>query len=234
MNYVFVPGAWAGGWIWDRVVTRLQYLGHTTFQLTLPGLGKEPDPFKVRLADHITFVNNFLELHCLRDIILVGHSYSGIVVGQVASMSNQFIAHTVFIEAFLPISGKSLLEVSGLDILHEQWLIDKNKGLWPAPNREELRGQPYLTSELIDLLVSKQKDHPGKTVTDKAQLHQPLTSLCSTFISRSGWLESSREAKLVDTLRVCAGWVFKEIEGGHWPMLTIPDQISTILHEIYT
>lgn len=234
MLYVFVPGAWAGGWVWDEVATSLRRLGHTTHQLTLPGVDGEPDAKEVRLADHVGFVNGFLESNELRDVILVGHSYSGIVVGQVASMNAQRVSHAVFIEGFLPVSGQSLLDVSGLDVAHEKSLIDGNDGLWPAPTREELDGQPHLTPELIDLLSKRQKGHPGKTVTDKAHLTQPLTSLRATFISEAGWLKSSREAKLVQTLHECQGWEFKVVKGGHWPMLTIPDQLTALLRGVRT
>lgn len=234
MHYVLIPGAWAGGWVWDAVATRLRLLGHFAHQLTLPGLGDEGDAKKVRLADHVDFVKAFLESNNLEDVILVGHSYSGIVVGQVSSMDEQRVSHSVFIEPFLPVDRQSLLDVSGLDVAHEKSLIDENGGLWPAPTREELEGQPRLSVDLIDLLVAKQRDHPGKTVTDKAKLARHLTMLRATFISELGWLDSSRQADLVKTLRASENWDFKVVKGGHWPMLTIPDELTALLHGVRT
>jgi pimeloyl-ACP methyl ester carboxylesterase len=188
----------------------------------------------VRLANHVEFVKVFLETHNLQDVVLVGHSYSGIVVGQVASMNEQRVHRTVFIEGFLPVNGQSLLDVSGLDVAHEKSLIDENDGLWPAPTREELDGQPHLSSDLIDLLATKQRDHPGKTVTDTVQMLRPLTLLRASFISEPGWLGSSREADLVETLQSCEGWDFHIVKGGHWPMLTIPDELTALLHGVST
>ena len=144
------------------------------------------------------------------------------------------IAHSIFIEAFLPVNGKSLLEVSGLDVDHERRLIDNNGGYWPSPTLEELKGQPHLSDKLIRFLASKHEDHPGKTVTDQAILTVPLTMLDATFISEDGWLRSSREADLIETLQNHGNWDFKTIEGGHWPMLTIPDELSTLLHGVRT
>lgn len=126
-------------------------------------------------------------------------------------------------EAFLSVEGKSLLEVSGLDVAHEKRLIDDNGGLWPAPTLEELKGQPHLSDELIALLASKHKDHPGRTVTEPAAMAAPLGNLHATFISEAGWLSSSEEAELVETLRENHNWTFKAIDGGHWPMLTMPE-----------
>lgn len=190
MIYVLIPGAWAGGWVWDAVATRLRRSGHSVHQLTLPGLGNGEDAAKVHLTTHVNAVIDYLESCKLKDVILVGHSYSGIVVGQVSTRLQHRVAHSVFIEAFLPVDGKSLLEVSGLDVAHEKRLIDDNGGLWPAPTLEELRSQPHLSDELIDLLASKQKDHPGKTVTEPAAIAAPLANLDATFISEAGWLLS--------------------------------------------
>ena len=102
----------------------------------------------------------------------MGHSYSGIVVGQVSVKAPQLVAHSVFIEAFLPIDGQSLLEVSGLGVAHEKGLIEANSGLWPAPTLDELKWQPHLLGEEIAFLASKQVDHPGRTVTDPANTQQ--------------------------------------------------------------
>jgi len=201
--------------------------------LTLPGLDDENDAEKVHLATHVDAVTGYIESNNLRDVVLIAHSYSGIVVGQVATQDQQHVAYSVFIEGFLPVDGKSLLDVSGLDVVHEKRLIDENGGLWPAPTREELEGQPHLSIELIDLLAAKQKGHPGRTVTDPAKLAGPLTMLRATFISEEGWLGSSREADLVETLQNHDNWDFKVIEGGHWPMLTIPDELSALLRGIH-
>lgn len=226
MNYILIPGAWAGGWIWDKVATRLRESGHIVHQLTLPGLDHQSEPEKVSLATHVDAITGYIESNNLRDIVLVGHSYSGILVGQVATRIPQLVTHSVFVEAFLPVDGKSLLDVSGLDVAYEQEQIDNNGGLWPVPTREELAGQPLLSTELIDLLLTRQQSHPGKTVTEPARLPEPLTTLRATFISENGWLNSSREAELAETLRNHENWNFIAIKGGHWPMLTIPEELS--------
>jgi pimeloyl-ACP methyl ester carboxylesterase len=229
MIYVLIPGAWAGAWVWDAIATRLRQSGQPVHQLTLPGLGNGEDGGKVHLSTHVNSVIDFLESRKLNDVVLVGHSYSGIVVGQVSTRLQHRVAHSVFIEAFLPVDGKSLLDVSGLDVAHEKGLIDENGGLWPAPTLEELKGQPHLSDELVKLLASKHKDHPGKTVTDPASIAAPLANLRSTFISDAGWLSSSREADLVQTLQKNDNRSFKTIEGGHWPMLTLTDELATLL-----
>jgi pimeloyl-ACP methyl ester carboxylesterase len=231
MTYLLIPGAWAGDWIWDKVALILRDRGHGVHTLTLSGLRKGEDALNVRLETHVQDVLTYIESNQLDSVVLVGHSYSGVVVGQVAAKAPHLIARTVFFEAFLPVDGKSLLEVSGLDVDHEKSLITANNGLWPAPTLDELKGQPLLTAEQIKFLATKQIDHPGRTVTDPAVLATPLSALRATFVSEKGWLSSSRESDLIVNLRQESKWEFKSIEGGHWPMLTMPDQLSNLLQE---
>lgn len=74
-----------------------------------------------RLISRLTsVVIDLLEYRDLNDVIRVGHSYSGIVVGQVSTRLKNCIAHAIFIEAFLHVDEKFLLEVSELDVVHEK------------------------------------------------------------------------------------------------------------------
>ncbi|MFD1217628.1 alpha/beta hydrolase [Microbulbifer celer] len=224
MEFVLVPGAWAGDWIWSEVSENLERTGYKTHLLTLSGL-EENSQGSTDLNTHVEDVESYIRMHDLKDVALVGHSYSGIVVGQVASRGKVSVSHTIFIEAFLPVSGQSLLEVSGLPIEEEKKAIDSNQGMWPAPTAEELESQPHLNQAQKALLVSKQRPHPGNTVTDRAELETPLSEISATFIAHEGWLSSSREHDLVDQLRRSSTWQFRTINGGHWPMLTIPQEL---------
>ncbi|MFU8813520.1 MAG: alpha/beta fold hydrolase [Balneolaceae bacterium] len=230
MEFVLIPGAWAGEWLWNDVAAHLKDKGHSVHQLTLSGLGEECEQDSIGLETHVDDVESYIQSRNLKSVVLVGHSYSGIVVGQVASRGIVAIHHTIFVEAFLPVSGRSLLDVSGLPIEEEKESISNNRGMWPAPSREELESQPNLNQVQIDLLASKQKPHPGDTVIEPAELDVPLSEISATFIAHDGWLSSSREWELIKELRTCSTWQFREIDGGHWPMLSTPKELSEQMH----
>lgn len=232
MHYVLVPGAWMGAWAWSEVASRLQRNGQKAHPITLSGLHENDDATGVRLATHVQDVLDYLRTHMLEKVVLVGHSYSGLVVGQVAAQVPGVVAHTVYVEAFLPVDGQSLLDVSGLDVEHERNLIAENAGLWPPPTREELSQQPLLTTDHVDFLASRLIGHPGQTVTDPAVVPRPLWSLPSTFIAGENWLSGSMQMDLINSLRKAPTWTFKSIEGGHWPMLTMPDTLASHLLEV--
>lgn len=230
MKFVLVPGAWAGAWLWDEVASYLRTKDHEVHTLNLSGLDGRCESSAVNLYTHVEDIESYIQGHGLNSVILVGHSYSGIVVGQVASRGRVSVQHTIFIEAFLPVPGQSLLQVSGLPIEEEKEAIANNNGMWPAPSREELKSQPKLNEVQIELLASKQLPHPGRTVTEPAELETSLDKISATFIAHDGWLSSSREQDLLEKLQASSAWQFRVIDGGHWPMLSIPRELSEQMH----
>src|SRR5262245_60896718 len=80
-TYVLVHGAWHGGWCWGKVTPLLQQGGHRVFAPTLTGLGERAHLLSsaVDLTTHVQDVTAVLEYEDLREAILVGHSYGGMV-----------------------------------------------------------------------------------------------------------------------------------------------------------
>src|SRR6187431_2153447 len=80
--FVLVHGAWHGGWCWRRVSDRLQAAGHRVFCPTLTGLGERAHLLsrEVNMTTHISDVVGLLEAEELEGVVLVGHSYGGIVI----------------------------------------------------------------------------------------------------------------------------------------------------------
>src|SRR3712207_7379490 len=81
-TYVLVGGGWLGGWCWQRVARRLREEGHDVYPATLTGLGERvhlASP-EVDLETHISDVVNLIEFEDLHDVVLLGHSYGGLVV----------------------------------------------------------------------------------------------------------------------------------------------------------
>jgi len=110
-TYVFVHGAWGGGWDWLAVDSMLTRRGHTVVRVTLTGLGERhhlasPD---VGLYTHIEDVVNKILWDNLHDVVLVGHSYGGMVITGVADRVPDRIKRLVYLDALLPDSGESVL-----------------------------------------------------------------------------------------------------------------------------
>src|ERR1700743_757810 len=110
-----VHGAWHGGWCWQRVADRLRGGGHTVFTPTLTGLGERSHLLRagIDLGTHITDIVNVMRWEGLRDVMLCGHSYGGFVISGVAEEMAQAIRSIVFLGAFLPRHGESVLDWTG-------------------------------------------------------------------------------------------------------------------------
>jgi pimeloyl-ACP methyl ester carboxylesterase len=93
-TFVLVHGAWHGGWCWCRVVDLLQARGHKVFAPTLTGLGERSHLLdaKVDLTMHVTDIVNLIKWERLNDIVLVGHSYGGMVITGVAERMGSTIS----------------------------------------------------------------------------------------------------------------------------------------------
>ena len=110
--FVLVHGAWHGGWCWKRTTPYLRAAGHNTYPITLTGLGARshlarPD---IDLDLHIRDVVSVIETEELSNVILVGHSYGGMVVTGVADRVPSRIRRMVYLDAFVPADGKCLFD----------------------------------------------------------------------------------------------------------------------------
>jgi pimeloyl-ACP methyl ester carboxylesterase len=108
-TFVMVPGAWAGAWEWERVVPLLEAAGHTVYATTPTGLGDRADLATpaITLDTHITDVVNVLESEDLHDVLLVGWSYSGMIITGVAEQVPERLAQLVYFDADVPVDGEN-------------------------------------------------------------------------------------------------------------------------------
>ena len=131
-TFVLVHGAWRGSWCWKRVRKALQRQGHEVFTPTLTGVGERSHLLaeSVDLQTHTMDVLNLIQWEELTDFVLCGHSYGGMVVSGVADRVPHRIRSLVFLDAYIPENGESLVHfapISG-DQLIDGW---KSRDLLP-------------------------------------------------------------------------------------------------------
>jgi pimeloyl-ACP methyl ester carboxylesterase len=109
-TFVLVHGAWAGSLLWRPVARALRQAGHEVYTPTLTGLGERKHLLNrnIGLDTHVQDVLGLIDYEDLADLILVGHSYGGMVVTGVADAVPDTIASLVYLDAFVPESGQSL------------------------------------------------------------------------------------------------------------------------------
>jgi pimeloyl-ACP methyl ester carboxylesterase len=109
-TYVIVHGAWGGGWQFKTVDEMLSADGHKVYRPTLTGQGEHVNLANpsIDLNTQITDVVNVILWEDLHDVVLVGHSYGGMVITGVMDRVPERIKRVVFLDAFLPDDGQSL------------------------------------------------------------------------------------------------------------------------------
>jgi pimeloyl-ACP methyl ester carboxylesterase len=174
-TFVLVHGAWHGGWCWKKVVPLLRNAGHAVFTPTLTGLGERvhlltPD---VDLTTHVQDILGVLEYEDLQQVILVGHSYGGMVIAGVAAQAGGRVAHLVYLDAFLPEDGKALSDYADDPANDSPWDEDVHVhgDGWrfpkPAPG-DDFFG--VTDRDDVAWMLARVGDHPYKTMTQPVQL----------------------------------------------------------------
>ncbi len=240
-TFVLVHGAWAGGWCWNRVAPRLRAGGHAVFTPTLTGLGERahlarPD---VGFETHVQDVVNVLEYEDLRDVVLVGHSLGGTVVGAVAHRAPERISRLIFLDAIVPADGRSVLELfedyGAIDVarhfrdsvteLGEGWLL-------PVPDAggSELEG---LSPKEIAWVEQRERPHPAGAVTMTIHLGNPAADrIPRTYIACTRRSSDSVIHSIAERVRVDPRWRYLELDAVHDANLTAPEELTRLFIEI--
>ena len=112
-TFVLVHGAWHGAWCWRRVARVLIRSGHEVFAPTLTGLAERSHLLSpaIDLDTHILDVVNEMKWQELNDVVLVGHSYGGMVISGVAEKMERAISSVVLVDSFLPETGQAVIDL---------------------------------------------------------------------------------------------------------------------------
>lgn len=220
---VTVHGAWAGGWHFKKLAPLLEARGWQVHRPSLSGLGEHFNTARadIGLATHIDDIVNYILFEDLHDVILLGHSYGGMVITGVADRIPERIARLVYLDARLPVDGESLL------------------GTQPA-------GGPSLAAKAQDGFIAPWWVRPGKplpidvpqplkTLTEPITLKNPAAArIPGTYI-----LTVEKGAKPEDddffpsAERARArGWPVLQMEGDHNPHWRQPEALARLILEI--
>ncbi|MFF4847106.1 alpha/beta fold hydrolase [Streptomyces sp. NPDC001194] len=219
-NYVLVAGAWLGSWAWEEVAAPLRAAGHEVHPLTLSGLA-ERSGVPAGQQTHVRDIVAEVERLDLRDVVLVGHSYSGIPVGQAAERIGDRLTRAVFVDANVPVDGRSFSD--GWPVEAE---IAAHGGFWPPLTADDCEGQG-LTGEQITRFVTGATPHPGATLTEPAELKAPLSGLPATYVKCL--LDGEDPGPVVSELVESGHWTLVRMNTGHWPMFSQPAELALIL-----
>ncbi|GAB2872227.1 hypothetical protein GCM10027074_44900 [Streptomyces deserti] len=224
-NFLLVAGTWLGAWAWDEVAAELRAAGHGVHPLTLSGLA-EKQGMPAGQQTHVQDIVDEVERLDLRDVVLVGHSYSGIPVGQAAGRIGDRLGRVVLVDADAAVDGESFL--SGWPSDHVRQSIADHDGFWPPLAADDYAGQG-LTRHQVFRITGGSTPHPGAALTEPAVMARPLGELPGTYVKclLDGEEPWGAAAELLGSDR----WELVKLDTGHWPMFSQPRELAQVLHE---
>jgi len=230
-TFLFVPGAWLGGWCWRHVTAALEAGGHTTVCATLTGLGERAHLLnpEIGLETHVRDILGVLEFQDLRDVVLVGHSYGGTVITAVAEQAAGRIRRLVYLDASVPRDGQSNNDVVGPEIAAQLRSAAKAGGEgWRVPPAAYVLERP--AAALRPWIEQRLTPHPLRCFEEPVRLGSTAAAALPRAFLRTS-LQSPLYTDLIAGARE-AGWYCRDLEGGHYPMFTEPQAVAAALAEL--
>lgn len=220
-TYVIVHGAWGGGWAFRRVEELLRARGHQVYRPTLTGLGERSHLAgpNVGLGTHVEDVVNVLLFEDLRDVVLVGHSYGGMVITGVADRVPERVRSLVFLDALVPADGESVLAAVGT---RAAWVKQMEKDGFFVP--------PWVKP---DQRPPKDVPHPVKTFTDPVSYkNEAAKRLPATYVLT---VEAGAKTDDFDAQAERAkarGWTVLRMQADHNPQRSAPEALAELLDKV--
>jgi pimeloyl-ACP methyl ester carboxylesterase len=230
---VLVHGAWADATAWQAVVPLLKAQGHEVIAVNLPGHGSDATSFaNISLQTYVEVVKNAIGDR--KNVILVGHSMAGLVISQVAEEIPGQIKSLVYLAAYLPQNGESLLSLAKQD-------ADSHVGKYLQI--DQATGSANVAKDgVIDVFAADAPAQVGEYIANNikpeplAPLATPVTLTNEKFGSvKKIYIHTTDDHAVSFTLQNLMvknnGHVSKEysLPSSHTPFISMPDKLAAIL-----
>jgi pimeloyl-ACP methyl ester carboxylesterase len=233
-TFILVHGAWQSAGTWDRLTPLLQKHGHKVITPILTGLGTDQD----RLSPHITLRQHredvSLELSKLTEkVILVGHSYAGMIISGVVETNSPRVERLVFLDAFIPEDGQCVLDLLPPEIgAHFRKVAQEQGDGWRLPGGEgqlDLWGlkpgdaRDFVRERLCDFSLRCFEEPLPLPANRKASIPTTyVTCVAEGYPARPFFAPFAAKARI-------SGWEVAEIDTGHDCQVERPAEVADIL-----
>ncbi|MFC9051180.1 alpha/beta fold hydrolase [Streptomyces anthocyanicus] len=235
-TFLLIHGAWHSGRCWERVVPLLEAAGHRVFAPSLTGYGDKAHLLgpEVGLDTHVDDVVGLIAGENLSDVVLVGHSYAGLVISSAAHRIPERIAHLVYLDAMVPEDGESAADVHPVTQRLIE-LAEKSESGWrvpPMPEQPAPLGLFGVTDPAdVAWLHGMLSDQPVRCLQQPVRLGNPAAdAIPRTHIHNVGAMPTGITRRPVPPIQPngTAAQVW-ELPTGHDCMITMPTELSELL-----
>ena len=229
-TFLLCHGAWGGGFAWRKMHALMLAAGHRLLTPTYTGLGERAHLAHqgLDLEAHIQDILKVIEYEDLRDIVLVGHSYGGMVATGVADRARDRIAQLIYVDAFVPEDGQSLFDIN--EPGRQPMLDGAKKGDgWRIP---PMTSPPDTTAEDVEWLAARRAPMPVKCFDTKLKLQGGGLTLPRSYIYATRFPPADTLGPFAKKTRSDPAWRYFEIDASHSPNVTAPEALLALLGKI--
>lgn len=208
--------------MWGRLAQLLRSQGHEVFTPSMTGIGERAHlaSAAVDLSTHVNDVLGTIEYERLHDFVLVGHSYGGMVVTVVADRVPEKIRTLVYLDAFVPKDGQSLLDLARPEMRDKILALPDWRVPPPPP-------QGMTDKEEIAWIEGRRDPQPAGTFKERIALkNNPFSN--RTYIFCSGYSPTTF-APFAAALKADKAWRYHELPTHHYPQISMPRELAAIL-----
>ena len=227
--FVVAHGAWSSGWAWRKMRTLMRDAGHDFFTPSYTGLGERHHLASraVSLSLHIEDIVNVLEFEDLRDVVVIGHSFGGLVATGVADRARDRVARIIYLDAFVPEDGQSLMDLVSPEGRDSMKAASHAGDGWRIP----ARGLPPDTPEGERAWAAARRvAHPIAAFEEPLRLSGvPLPPRAYIYCQRTD--PDDRFGPFAARARR-DGWPYAEIDSSHNPHITAPTELGAVLQSL--
>ena len=227
--FLVCHGAWSAGWVWKKMHPLMNKAGHRLVTPTYTGLGERVHLAHpaIDLETHIADMLNVIKYEDLRDFVLIGHSYGGMVATGVADRARDKVKQLIYVDAFVPADGQSLLDLNEAARARMLEAAKSGDGWRIPPNPTP----PDTSPEDLAWLTERRVNMPVKCFEQKLKLSAPLT-LPRSYIYATRITPADTFGPFAKMTRNDPAWRYDEIDASHSPNVTAPDALMTLLEKI--
>lgn len=232
-TYVLVPGGGIGGWSYQKVAALLRKHGHTVYTPTLTGVGDRAHLVSesVDLETHVTDIANLLFYEDLTEVVLVGHSYGGIVIRGVADRVSERVAKLVFLDAPMGLSNAEAFPPI-VEMRKAGQVIDGVE-LVVFPDEQLLAFYGVTDPADVAWLLERLTPHPWKCIEQRLSLSNEAALEAipqyHVFAKSSLAMGAHRDEVVARARAEGRSW---EIDSGHCLQITAPQAVTDVLLEV--
>jgi pimeloyl-ACP methyl ester carboxylesterase len=232
-TFLAAHGGWSAGWSWKKMHPLMSAAGHRLFTPTYTGLGER---------EHLASPSNDLETHIqdvlavikyedLRDILLIGHSYGGMVATGVADRASDRISQLIYLDAFVPRDGQALVDlISPAARGRMQQSVKAGDGWRVPPNPI-----PPDTSEAdVKWIAERRMPQSFKCFEMPLRLRNGETTLPRNYVYCTRIAPGDTFRPFAERAKNEQVWRYYEIDASHSAHVTAPESLAELLQAIFS